>query len=332
MDDLRRELAGLRLRLRLQMVVMIGALVVLLFARGGAEVVARALVESDAWTIRTKNVAGTLTARLVATTDVDVARIKVQNANLELAQQPTASLPSTATAGALAYDSTTNTLKYRNTTAWVEAGGAGGLLRAPQVLTAGTSYTPPTGTTAILVIAVGGGGGGGGTANGASTKSGAGGGGGGALVQKYFSSPGACSYSIGAGGGSGPATNGSAGGSTTFTCGAVTITAPGGSGGGVGIGAGLQSATVAPGGAGGSIGTNGDLNAAGGSGGNGVGATTAAGNQASGSGGSTLFGGGGCGNAQPGQGLGAGGSGAQGFGNQAGGSGASGVIIIYEYR
>ena len=126
MDDLAREVAGLRLRLRLHMMAVVGVIVVGLFAFGGADVVARALVESDAWKVRTKKAdLSTVVDRLVVTTDVDNARIKVLNANVELAQQAT--LPTTGVnPGTIAYDSTAKALKYYNGTAWVASGGGTG--------------------------------------------------------------------------------------------------------------------------------------------------------------------------------------------------------------
>jgi hypothetical protein len=123
MDKIQIQVESLRRRVRLQNLVGVGALVILLFAVGGADTVARTLVESDAWTIRTKNAGGTLTDRLVVTTDVDLARIKVANANIELAQQ--SATPDTTTPGALWYDSTAGRLKYRNATDWVDTSSGG---------------------------------------------------------------------------------------------------------------------------------------------------------------------------------------------------------------
>jgi hypothetical protein len=66
--------------------------------------------------------------------------------------------------------------------------GSGALIRAPQILTSGTSYTTPAGCTAIYVEQVGGGGGSGGiNTNSDNAKSGTGGGGSGAYAAKYFS-------------------------------------------------------------------------------------------------------------------------------------------------
>jgi hypothetical protein len=135
--------------------------------------------------------------------------------------------------------------------AWASATGR--LLRAPQILTTGTTYTTPANCTAVYVECVGGGGGGGGTPATANTA-GPGGGGGG-YAAKYFVVTASTAYTI-AIGAAGTGTSGAAGGnggSTTFTVSAVTVTAAGGTGGVLG--------TVGPlaGGAGGA-GTTGDLN------------------------------------------------------------------------
>lgn len=113
----------------------------------------------------------------------------------------------------------------------------GALIRAPQVLTSGTSYTTPAGCTAIYVEALGGGGGGGskGTSAGQIGGSGAAG----AYTAKYFTVTGNTSYTyaIGAGGvGSTTVSGGAgtAGGNTTFTVGGTTVTATGGTGGAAG--------------------------------------------------------------------------------------------------
>jgi len=125
-DQLERRLKGLQHRLRLQMLLTVGFITLTVFAFGGADVVARALVESDAWKVRTKKAdLSTVVDRLVVTTDVDNARIKVLNANIELAQQAT--LPATGvTPGTIAYDSTAKALKFHNGTGWVASGGGGG--------------------------------------------------------------------------------------------------------------------------------------------------------------------------------------------------------------
>jgi len=195
-----------------------------------------------------------------------------------------------------------------------------GLIRAPQILTSGTSYTTPSNCNHIYVEVVGGGGG---SAPGYC----AGGGGGGGYSAKYFSvSPStAYTYAIGAGG-----TAGGNGGTTSFTGpAAVTIQATGGStstgGTGTQNGNGL-------GGAGG-IGSGGDLNVTGQGGSGGVaGMNGLYGN--GGQGGSSVLGGGGYGNNSgagiPG-GVYGGGAGGCGYVTQTGAAGAQGVIRIWEF-
>lgn len=188
----------------------------------------------------------------------------------------------------------------------------GRLLRAPQVLTSGTSYTTPAGCTAIYVECVGAGGGG------ARNVSYAGaGGGGGAYAAKYFAvSPSTSySYTIGTGGSGGTIGNpdGGTGGSTTFIVDVTTLFA-GGGGGGV--------SNSGLGGVGGSA-SNGDLNANGGAGGSAWFQTSPGAN-----GGSSFFGGAGTG--QSGNGS-AGGGGGGGIAAGTGGSGGNGLIRIWEY-
>lgn len=197
------------------------------------------------------------------------------------------------------------------------APSSGRLLRAPQTLTSGTSYTTPAGCNSIYVELQGAGGGGGRNNFGGYI----GGGGAGAYAAKYFTvSPStAYTYAIGAGG----SVSGGSGGSTTLTVGATTVTAGGGVGGG----------SNTSGGSGGTA-TNGDLNIGGQSGGSGENNTIAV----SGGGGDSFFGFGGkrsvegiaTGNGQSGIGYGAGGA-----GNIApstdGGAGAPGLIRIWEY-
>jgi hypothetical protein len=140
MDDLRNQVETMRRRLRLQSLVSVGVLIVLMFAMGGADTIARTLVESDAWRVKTKK--GDLVNyadRILVTTDIDKAQVKINDANLVitgtgatttgnivLAQQT--ATPSSPVAGTLWYDSNTgvNKLKYYNGTAWVDASGSGG--------------------------------------------------------------------------------------------------------------------------------------------------------------------------------------------------------------
>jgi len=149
---------------------------------------------------------------------------------------------------------------------WTTVSATGNLLRAPQILTSGTSYTTPAGCIAVYVECVGGGGGGGGARN--TDLSAGGGGGGGAYAAKYFTVTASTSYTIaiGAGGTAGISTGGTGGtgGSTTFLVSPTTVTAAGGLG-----GAGSSSQNSFRGGAGG-VGTNGDLNIRGNPGGYGL--------------------------------------------------------------
>lgn len=190
--------------------------------------------------------------------------------------------------------------------------GTGRLLRAPQILTSGTSYTTPAGCTGIYVEAVGGGGGGGSTGGGAY---GSGGGGGGAYVAKYFTvtASTAYTYAIGAGGAGGAP--GGTGGNTTFTVGGTTIIAQGGVGG----------VNSGDGGTGG-IGLNGDFNIQGGTGHDG---STSGTTYRYGHGGSSFFGFGGK-RSSTGTGYGGGGGGVQGSGGS-GGSGTAGVIRVWDF-
>jgi hypothetical protein len=131
---------------------------------------------------------------------------------------------------------------------------SGRLLRAPQILTSGTSYTTPAGCNSVYVELVGGGGGSGGR----DSSSNSGGGGGGGYCAKFATVSPSTSYTIaiglaGTAGASGASGNGGAGGSTTITIGGTTYTATGGSG------SNGSSATSGNGGAGGSA-TNGDIN------------------------------------------------------------------------
>ena len=199
---------------------------------------------------------------------------------------------------------------------WATLSSSGALIRAPQILTSGTSYTTPSNCTAIYVEAVGGGGSGGTgtTAN----IAGAGGGGSGAYCAKYFTVTGstAYTYAIGAGGAGNASTgNGNAGGNTTFTVGATTITAGGGS---AGSGSGTANNGFQSGGAGGTA-TNGDMNSSGSSGTFGVGltATTPSTNTNFGTGGPSVFG----------RTYGGGSNGA----NNTGVAGGGGMIRIWEY-
>lgn len=216
-----------------------------------------------------------------------------------------------------------------------------------QVLTSGTTYTPPSNLVAAVVIATGGGGGGGGadTSAGVGAGGGGGGGAGGTAIQVYTSAGigTQATYSIGQAGTAGAATgtNGGAGGNTTFTPagtgGALTAT-----GGGLGPGTGaLTGPAVTAGGAGGTP-TGGAIQIDGGSGSRGFGASTVLG--VGGVGGSSFWGGSGTHGAQAAAGagvgagavgaFGAGGSGASILTNATGAAGAvgeQGVIFVLEF-
>jgi hypothetical protein len=153
-----------------------------------------------------------------------------------------------------------NTISIQANGAILNSSGAnianvfGALIRAPQILTSGTSYTTPANCTDIYVELVGGGGGGGGAdTTEASACSSGGGGGSGSYAAKYLVVTGntAYTYAIGSGGAGGAnnGANGTAGSNTTFSNGTITVTAGGG---GFGSGAnGKGNDSISPGGAGG---------------------------------------------------------------------------------
>lgn len=258
------------------------------------------------------------------------ASLSDPNANAILGWNDTAGTMRFFTAGTgITINATSNTISSTVST-------SGALLRAPQVLTSGTSYTAPAGCASIYVEAVGGGGGGGGADADTSTSLGSGGGGAGAYVAKYFSVTAGSSYAyaIGAGGTGGTAGggNGANGGNTTFTVGAVVITAGGGSGG--------EGADVTSGGSGGSggVASNGDINISGNPGGSGSKTGDVNDRNSGGNGGVSYFGGagkGGYSSANGGAGTfgGGGGGGAQRntTSGVTGGAGGAGIIRIWEY-
>lgn len=211
---------------------------------------------------------------------------------------------------------------------------AGRLLRAPQLLTSGTSYTTPANCTAIYVEVVGAGGGGGAAQTASTTADAAGGGGSGGYCAKYFTVTGstAYTYAIGAAGAAGTAgADGGTGGTTTFTVGAVTLSATGGTGGT--SPASSANATLGWGGSGGTA-TGGDINVSGTSGQYGAAISTSF--VAAGGGAPSVFGGGGsAGNFTAGGdgGYGAGGGGAASASgpDYSGGAGGQGVIRVWEF-
>ena len=189
---------------------------------------------------------------------------------------------------------------------------SGSLIRAPQILTTGTSYTTPAGCNTIYIELVGAGAGG---QSGSTGSNGGGGGGAGSYAAKYFTVSPSTSYTYAIG-----AAGGATGGNTTFgPVVGVTVTAGGGS-----------RPTTTAGGVGGTA-TNGDLNVRGGHGGP---ASTSS-QTAGGSGGASFFGSGGAGGASASAGVTAlvygGGGGGGAFGNNSGGSGMAGVIRVWEY-
>lgn len=215
----------------------------------------------------------------------------------------------------------------------------GRLIRAPQVLTSGTSYTTPAGCNNIWVRGVGGGGGGG--SAGTATSSAAAGvpGGAGAYGEKFFAVSPSTAYTIAiglAGSGASVGGNGGNGGNTTITVSGVTLTIPGGSG-----GLGNTAATTAllfPGAAGGSTPTNADLAVPGQAGlgiirlSGTVAASLQGGSSHFGVGGTTVANTAGAGNA--GTGFGSGGSGGlvlNGSSAVGGGAGTGGVLEIWEF-
>lgn len=182
------------------------------------------------------------------------------------AQWTTATRPATPNTGQYGYNTTTGALDVYNGSAWtsipmptsqgssgqyLQSAGAGAaptwatisstptgtLVRAPQVITSGTSYTTPSNCNSIFVQMVGAGGGGGASDGGGVNPGGSGGGGG--YVEKYLAVSPNTAYTIavgaagsgGSGGSGGNGNNGGAGGSTSITVGS-TYTAPGGGAGG----------------------------------------------------------------------------------------------------
>lgn len=259
------------------------------------------------------------TAQIEATGAAKIGSLSLTTSPLPLGSGGTGAISASAARTSLGVAIGTDVLAYvapgssgnalvSNGSAWTSARVTGALLRAPQILTSGTSYTTPANCTAIYVEAVGGGGGG----SGITTVGGTGGGGGGGVVKYFAVTPStAYTYAIGAAGSAG-----SSGGNTTFTVGATTITAGGGGG-----------ASGGTGGTGGTA-TNGDLNIPGQSS-NTTSRTEAYVNQMGISGGNpglSYFGSGGIagfpGGARSGNGYGGGGYNA---------AGAQGVIRIWEF-
>jgi len=262
---------------------------------------------------------------------------------ITVASWTTATRPASPVAGQTGLNTTTSQMETYDGTQWeiytaatsqgtsgqyLQSAGAGAaptwvtlsvspsglLIRAPQILTSGTSYTTPSNCTSIYVEAVGGGGGADGAA-GFAPGAGAGG-----YTAKYFTVTGSTAYTYAIGsGGSGGLGNPTNGGSTTFTVGATTITAGGGTK------SGPVSGTWSPGSAGG-VGSNGDLNLQGGRG------LPASATNQPGVGGSSVWGGGGAPSTSGVGGSGGNyGGGGGGSNVNSGGSGKQGVIRIWEF-
>jgi hypothetical protein len=245
---------------------------------------------------------------------------------LKIPNGTTAQRPSSNTSGSIRWNTSNNVVEVYTGNAWASVATSGALVRAPQVLTSGTSYTTPANCTSIYVEIVGGGGSGG-SGTGSAGQVGGSGAGGGGYCAKYFAvTPNtAYTYAIGAG----AAASAQTGGTTTFTVGATILTASGGQG-GANYGVGPQGLPGGPGGAS----ANGDINISG----NGGGAMSYNTNWISGhggGGGGALGGGGAAGNyyggSTAGSNYGGGGSGGASSAPTAGGAGAPGAIRISEY-
>jgi hypothetical protein len=203
-----------------------------------------------------------------------------------------------------------------------------GRLLNTQIFRVSASYTPTPGTKFIRITMTGAGGGAGGCQASASNETYFGAGGGaGATVISTFTLTGAANYPvvIGSGGTGGmAASNGSNGGTTSFS---TVLSAPGGEGGG-------KSGVSNTNGGRGGVATTGDIRLNGGYGGDGQSGLIAV----NGQGGASYFGGGGragAGGGVNGAAPGAGGGGAydSGYSGVAmrGGDGAPGMIIIEEF-
>lgn len=220
----------------------------------------------------------------------------------------------------------------------VQSSSVTGLLLNAQVFTANGTYTPTPGTTFIIAEAVGGGGGGGGTAATAAGQIATGGGGGPGAYGKgrYTSAFSGLAVTIGTAGTAGAVGSGGGNGGTT-SLGAL-LSCPGGTGGQAGaavtpptFSASIVGTSALPTGAN-IFGTLGQFS--------GPAFSFSTSQLLSGAGGSSLFGAGGQPRLNvtavglPGNGYGAGGSGAAGgasVAGQTGGAGTAGLLIIWEY-
>jgi len=213
-----------------------------------------------------------------------------------------------------------------------------GRLLGVQVFTSSGTYTPGTynGVKArsARVRAIGAGGGGGGAASTTSTTTAVGIGGGYGAYGECFIPTLAASYpiTIGAGGAGGTSAGGNGGSGGATSIGGIMV-CPGGQGGPGGLQA-LPpyiygTTAVQP-----SVTGTGQIIVAGKTGQGTYGVALSAGSFVGGFGGDTIFGGGGHGASQPGQGFGSGGAGAASGGGTpglGGGAGANGYLIVEEY-
>lgn len=181
---------------------------------------------------------------------------------LPLQSVATGSLPAAADyEGNIIYDSTTNTLKYSNGTAWVSLGAPSTLSVVVQTFTSGGTYTPTSGMAYCLIeVQAPGGGSGGADGTGGGSGVASAGGGGGEYAKGRFTAAdiGANqTVTIGSVGAAGNATGGNGGAGGNSSVGAL-ITANGG-GGGTGTGNNSVGGTSLAGGAGGTGGSGGFL-------------------------------------------------------------------------
>jgi hypothetical protein len=170
---------------------------------------------SGSVTIAAPAVAGTTTLTLPATTSNVLTSV-------------------TSVAAVTGTPSASNYLRGDGT--WAAVSASGQLIRAPQILTSGTSYTTPAGCNNILIEIIGAGGGGGSATRSTGGNANGGGGGNGIYAVKFVSvTPGTTySYAIGSGGAAGSSSSGGAGGTTSITIGATTYSVSGGGAGTLG--------------------------------------------------------------------------------------------------
>jgi hypothetical protein len=218
--------------------------------------------------------------------------------------------------------------------AWVVMDANGGLKTSPS---SGRLLKLTALTTNIRLRMLGAGGGGGNATGNATQAAPSGGGGAGGYLEKLVATTPntGYTYTVGAAGAAG-----AAGTNSTFVVGATTYTASGGAAGTARAVA--TGPAIIIGGAGGVVSTNGDVNGSGMSGEPGIiggnAAVIANGSYGAGSGGSTVYGAGGLGSNNAGNGaaaIGFGAGGAGGLSNTAsannGGAGVNGIIIVEEY-